>query len=338
MLKLKSSLVFATLLASAWPLTQARAHITLEAPLVGRNGNQKAGPCEGKARGPVYKFEPGATIELKVDEGFEHDGYFRIAFDDDGEDGFVDPASIKPINPNRNGAGKPACMSDPEDQCGRSDFCNVLSDSGGATVLLDNLDPHIPEPKLFPGKRWSWTVTLPNVECTNCTLQVMQVMEDPLGHGPFDGKGDLYYRCIDIVLEKGVGKTPGTVDQAKPVNGLDCTKAEMTDAGVVLPETPVTPILPDAGIGAGTGDGDGHSDHDGHGDGEHDHDAGTPPASSPGPVALPSSDGGCNVGFGGHAETRGLLAFGLACLALVLVRRRKQTQRVRAHTNEVKML
>src|SRR5690606_10931988 len=127
---------------------------------------------------------------------------FRIAFDDDGDDDFVDPVSINPINPNRAKDFGPSqdgrCLDRPDDHCGESDFCSFVSDTGGPTVLWDELDPHLPGSQV--PDRWSWTVTLPDVECERCTLQVMQVMEDIVlltwpGHGPFDGDNDLYYRC-----------------------------------------------------------------------------------------------------------------------------------------------
>jgi hypothetical protein len=48
-------------------------------------------------------------------------------------------------------------------------------------------------------------VTLPNITCDNCTLQVIQVMEDDQFHGPYDvtpgvGVADVYHQCIDLVL------------------------------------------------------------------------------------------------------------------------------------------
>ena len=40
-------------------------------------------------------------------------------------------------------------------------------------------------------------VTLPNIECTNCTLQMMQILGD---HLPFGGTDDFHYECADLVL------------------------------------------------------------------------------------------------------------------------------------------
>jgi MYXO-CTERM domain-containing protein len=205
--------------------TPAGAHIDMEGEVLDRGGDQKTRPCGGASRGdgPIYEFEPGATITLAIDEFIGHDGYFRVTFDDDGDDDFVDPASIDPINPDRYDGRR--CLDDGTDMCGESDFCNVVSTTGGPTVLWDNLDPHIAvrsADDFLAAAKWSWNVTLPDIECDNCTLQVMQIMEDPPGHGPFDGVDDLYYRCIDIVLRRGVGSTPGTTTQPVANNGIDC--------------------------------------------------------------------------------------------------------------------
>ncbi|MCA9560948.1 MAG: hypothetical protein KC583_20510, partial [Myxococcales bacterium] len=52
-------------------------------------------------------------------------------------------------------------------------------------------------------------VTLPDVECDNCTLQVIQVMFDkPPQTSPGN---DLYYQCADLVL-RGDGPPPPPVD------------------------------------------------------------------------------------------------------------------------------
>lgn len=242
-----TSLLTSALLALGFAAASpASAHINMDGPLKDRGGDQKTAPCGGRERGvTTYTFEPGATITLGVTETIAHDGYFRISFDDDGADGFKDPQSIAPINPDRYGSGK-KCQGTPEDRCGESDFCNVMSSDGGPTVLWDNLDPHLGASS-GRNKKWSWTVTLPNVECDNCTLQVMQVMEDPLGsaHGPFDGEDDLYYRCVDIVLKKGAGGTTGVATGTPNNKGVDCVKqaggpsAETADASV--PTVPTDP-------------------------------------------------------------------------------------------------
>src|SRR5688500_12046379 len=127
----------------------------------------KDGPCgqAGGTRGDnVYEYKPGSTIEIKVSEFVQHPGYFRIAFDDDGDDSFVTPVSITGEHGD--------CGGDPKCGPGMEDFCN------NDTVLIDNLDPHASEGIFAPAKDWTWKVKLPNVECDNCTLQIIQVMTD----------------------------------------------------------------------------------------------------------------------------------------------------------------
>jgi hypothetical protein len=204
---------------------RAHAHIIMVGELKGREGDQKAAPCEGLPRSATpYVFEPGAIIELAAMEGIPHDGYFRISFDDDGTD-FVDPQSIAPLNPDRYGPGQ-KCLGTPDDHCGQSDFCS------DATVLWDNLDPHLGSDVAL-GQVREWTLQLPKLECDNCTIQVMQVMEDPADgtHGPFDGKADLYYRCIDIVLKKGAGAGLDEVTGPAKNTGLECAKGASAAAG-----------------------------------------------------------------------------------------------------------
>lgn len=311
----------AAIAANALAADSAQAHINMFGALKDRGGDQKTLPCGGPNRGagPVYTFEPGATITLGVDEFIPHPGYFRISFDDDGTDGFKDPVSIKPLNSDRYGPGvacRPKDNSNLVDNCGKSDFCNVVSKTGGPTVLWDNLDPHIPKDYTADSrKQWSWTVKLPDVECTNCTLQIQQIMEDPISdntHGPFDGKADIYYRCVDIQLKRGVGNTPGTVTTPAPTEnkGIDCRNLD-PDAGF-----PTVPVIdnrpaaqPDAGVAPVRASVSGHGSLDLDELGEHDeHDA-------------EASAGGCSLASNGRDHGA---AFGLLLALGVLVARRRR--------------
>src|SRR5690606_36725286 len=123
-----------------------------------RTTYQKTGPCgrAGVGRGDVVTvFEPGQTITVVWKETIDHPSHYRISFDDDGEDDFVDPA-------------------------GFNDFYTAPS------VLLDDIDDS------SCGNAMRATITLPDIECESCTLQVVQVMYDKKPYG--DGN-DLYYQC-----------------------------------------------------------------------------------------------------------------------------------------------
>jgi MYXO-CTERM domain-containing protein len=176
-----------------WPAGGAFAHIYLDAPADRGCAGEKVGPCGNTcdpARANATSFEPGATITVQWDEYINHTGHFRISFDDDGEDAFQDPTSYDDIQENPT-----------------------------LPVLLDGIADKA------SGGKYSAEVTLPDIECENCTLQLIQLMTDK---PPYTiGGNDIYYRCADIALRVGAG------------NG---------DAG----PTPA----PDAGPGGG-GDGDG---------------------------------------------------------------------------------
>ena len=101
----------------------------------------KEGPCgvlNGKRGTNVYTYKPGETIKVAVDEFVPHPGYFRVAFDNNGDDDFLNPRTVAPLNRT--------CMNDPADKCGATDFFN------NTTVLLDNLNPH---KRGLPNKRYS---------------------------------------------------------------------------------------------------------------------------------------------------------------------------------------
>jgi MYXO-CTERM domain-containing protein len=137
----------------------ASAHIALISPPP-RGVDQKAGPCgrAGSTRGStVTTFAPGATITVEWDETVDHPGHYRIAFDDDGNDSFQNPN-----NPNDN-------------------FAQTLIEP-----IVDKV-----------GGRYSQQVTLPTTPCTNCTLQLVQVMTTVVPYNSF------YFQCADIIIGDG---------------------------------------------------------------------------------------------------------------------------------------
>lgn len=137
------------------------AHIQLDFPPA-RISEQKTAPCgaAGSVRGDnVTTFEAGETITIRWRETINHPGHYRISFDADGDDDFVEPASFTDFYTNES-------------------------------VLYDDIQDG-------PAGEYTYEITLPNVACERCTLQVVQVMTDKAPYG--DGN-DLYYQCADIVL------------------------------------------------------------------------------------------------------------------------------------------
>jgi len=154
----------------------AAAHLGLRYP-PSRAGDDvlKEGPCgiAGSRRSAnVTELEPGARLEVVWDEYVDHPGHFRIAFDVDGDDDFVDPM----------------CLSGCDT---RSPEVETYSND---TVLLDAI-ADTPQ-----GGESGAAVTLPDVECDRCTLQVIQVMYDK---PPYAVPGnDIYYQCADLILRR----------------------------------------------------------------------------------------------------------------------------------------
>jgi len=179
------ALLVAPILVLAAP---AAAHLDLTSPpprLGGEAGGTqlKRGPCGQSTNARtsnVTVYEPGETITVSWNEYINHPSYFRVAFDVDGDDDFPirrdmdsvvqagdDPASVNPV---------------------------------GDVVLM-----YIHEPPDLSVH--SVQVTLPNVECENCTLQVIQFMYDKLGDGRAN---EYYYQCADIALRSRSGGDGGT--------------------------------------------------------------------------------------------------------------------------------
>jgi len=68
----------------------------------------------------------------------------------------------------------------------------------GVVILADN----IPDKSTA---NYSQQVTLPSIECANCTLQLIQVMTT--NPPPYAATGDLYFNCADIILKAAGGAT-----------------------------------------------------------------------------------------------------------------------------------
>ncbi|MBS1122127.1 MAG: hypothetical protein H6Q90_4355, partial [Deltaproteobacteria bacterium] len=134
------------LVASLCP-PAAQAHIAMTSPAP-RSADQKAGPCgaAGSTRGTkVTNFQPGETIMVEWNETVDHPGHYRIAFDDDGNDVFMNPN-----NPDDN-------------------FAFTLVEP-----IADKAGGH-----------YTQAVTLPTTPCDNCTLQLMQIMTTSVPYNSF---------------------------------------------------------------------------------------------------------------------------------------------------------
>ncbi|MEO8601239.1 MAG: SCE4755 family polysaccharide monooxygenase-like protein [bacterium] len=187
----------------------ASAHLALLAP-VSRYGENvlKEGPCgvSGGLRSEhITTLAPGAQLEVVWDEYVDHPGHFRIAFDADGDDDFVDPA----------------CLS------GCTTRTPEIETYANASVLLDGI-ADTPQ-----GGISRVLVTLPDVECERCTLQVIQVMYDK---PPYASPGnDIYYQCADLVLRRAAAPCAGDCDGSGAVTIDEIVRGvEITLSGAAL--------------------------------------------------------------------------------------------------------
>jgi uncharacterized protein (TIGR03382 family) len=142
----------------------ASAHIKLDSPPP-RTDELKVGPCgaAGSTRGTtISTFLPGQTITVEWDETVDHPGHYRISFDASGTDAFPDP---------------------------------VQPDDNFPTTLVDQIADK-------NGGHYTQDVTLPNMECDNCTLQLVQVMTVSVPYNSF------YFQCADLVLSADAPPPP----------------------------------------------------------------------------------------------------------------------------------
>lgn len=186
MSKLHLTAIAALAAASQLASASAFAHIELQAPMNRysdiKSGDNKSCPCgsgttnrscakpdersdPNRSADRATTFAPGETITVQFDEYVAHAGRFRIAFDPDGAD-------LNEFNQN---------------------------------ILLDVPDPAGNTGNIGQGSLWQFQVTLPDMTCDNCTLQLIQVMDgnttDPVPDPVL--RGGTYFQCADIVLAEG---------------------------------------------------------------------------------------------------------------------------------------
>lgn len=136
-------------------------------------------------------FPAGSTIKLEFEEYIGHGGRYRVAFDPDGAD--------------------------------FEDF--------NANVLVDEPDPNGNQGNIDDGSKWEIEVTLPNVACDNCTLQLLQVMEGGT-QNPVNGDNlarlSTYYTCIDLTLTAPEGNTSDETSGDSTSNTTSETSGDIT--------------------------------------------------------------------------------------------------------------
>lgn len=191
---LQSAVVVTTLsLAGA-----ASAHFQLKAPLPSTAGDMNgkgAAPCGPDA--PSNVITPvmgGSQIAITVNETVFHPGHYRIALSINSRDE-IDPSKPGGLKEPvvKNAAGMVL-----ENKQGSPDSASAdIQNPPVFPVLADGIFAHTAD----SNADFTQMITLPNVTCEKCTLQVIEFMAQ---HGP-----DYFYRhCADLKI---------TADPAKPI-------------------------------------------------------------------------------------------------------------------------
>lgn len=290
----------------------ASAHVSLTSPPMRAGNGQKTNPCGGAAKGAATAFTGGEKVKFTFTETIDHEGEFFVSFDPTGDDfdGDGDGTGDYPGHPKlltaKNGTGSLVLGS-------------LVDTKNGPDGAMHELE-----------------VTLPNVSCDNCTLQLIQMMSND-SKIPTDGDptNHIYFRCVDVKLtavqggaggagaggasmggasnggaaaggaSNGGASTGGVSSGGASAGGASSGGAAMGGTGTGGTTTPPTgPMTPaTGGVPSGAGGSGGSV---------------TTPVDPPA-----SDDGGCSVATTSKRSTTGAGAALLALFGLLWVSRRR---------------
>jgi hypothetical protein len=290
---------------------EAKAHFVLQAPACyseqdSQGFPEKSAPCgQSDPSGPVVPtgkvttFHGGETITITIDEVVTHPGHYRVSLAADQNSLPADPAVTPGVMPGVAGATSTPCGT------------AVIETSPALPVVADGLLVHT---EAFSGPQ-SVQVTLPNMSCTNCVLQVVEFMSD---HGLNRPGGCFYHHCANVTIEATA------VDAGASAEAGDFEASTAADA---------TPGVDDAsesgasssevGAPASTGASSGSTASTGGVDASVPDDAASPASGAAEPAAATTSSGGCSLSPYPTARELGPEAvFGLTLVVGSLRRRR----------------
>jgi uncharacterized protein (TIGR03382 family) len=164
------------------------AHVRITSPTPRSSTTLKERHCgmAGGARANVQTLPPGSPLHLVWDEYVIHPGWFRISFQQNGDTFEIPPAS------NGQTGGGAASNFPTEDLTGKTD------PTTGSLIIAD---------RIVHGTL-SKDITLPNVECNNCTLQLIQMMTDGAQYTTAPTSNNIYFACVDLVLSAAAPPPP----------------------------------------------------------------------------------------------------------------------------------
>jgi hypothetical protein len=192
----RTILVFLTLLAVV--PTTAHAHFKLLEPASwliedDRGDPQKAGPCGGsntdfgKPSYAIGKAIGGSKLHIKVQETIYHPGHYRVAL-------AVNSPLELPLDPEAATTPTPT---------GPRSVSATIQTPPQVPVLADGLFYH----QTRASAPFETDVTLPNITCPKCTLQVVQFMEAHAFNNP---GGFTYHHCADLAIAADPNKPRDT--------------------------------------------------------------------------------------------------------------------------------
>ena len=151
-----------------------------------RGDPQKAGPCGGSNTNwgtPSYVINQargGSMLHLKVQETVYHPGHYRVAL-------AVNSPTELPLDPETQTV---------ESERGPRSVTATIQNPPQIPVLADGLFVHSTRPEQ-PGQIFEADIRLPNINCRQCTLQVVQWMADHAFNNP---GGYSYHHCAHIQI------------------------------------------------------------------------------------------------------------------------------------------
>ena len=193
------ALAVAVVLAFLPVITQAHFRLVEPASWIVENqlgDPQKTGPCGGsntdwgKPSYAVTQAVGGSTLHVKVQETIYHPGFYRVAL-------AVNSPTELPADPK---------ATTEQTERGPQSISGEVMSPVQMPVLADGLFMHHERAQM----PFETDVTLPNISCRRCTLQVIQFMEQ---HGANNPGNYTYHHCA-IVQIKADTKKP--IDAAWP--------------------------------------------------------------------------------------------------------------------------
>lgn len=192
--------------------TVASAHLRITSPTPrfsdDRLKDRHCGaPNSTRVQANVQTRRPGSMMKLVWDRYVPHPGWIRVSFQQNG-----DVFRIPPVNAN-------AANGYPEE-----DLTGQMDPDGSGSLIIKDRIPELAN---------DFTFQLPDVECDNCTVQVIQMMTDKPPYTIDLNSNDIYFACVDLVLSRTAAETPDPAPTDPTPNPNNGDPADDPDTGNV---------------------------------------------------------------------------------------------------------